>query len=121
MSSHNRTKKARENAGLSLGQAAKLLGVEKSVVFEAETADVATLPSGLTTQMAEVYGVDPDWMLGVKPQHDYEAMKDARGYDELSFHDRDVVAEFAASLPKRSPKQLEAMRALGIITEEKKP
>jgi hypothetical protein len=92
--------KARVNAGLSLGQAARLIGVEKDVLQKAEVADVADLPSGLTTRMTEVYRVDPDWMLGAKPLRDYDAMKNARGYENVSQHDKDIIAEFAASLPK---------------------
>lgn len=96
----NRIAKARTNAGLSIGQAAKLVGVERSVIEEAEKANVNDLASGLTTRMAEVYLVDPDWMLGVKPQYDREAMKEAKGFENLSTHDRDIIQEFAASLPK---------------------
>jgi len=93
-------------AGLSIGQAARLIGVERPVIEEAEKADVGDLASGLTTRMAEVYHVDPDWMLGVKDQYDRESMKGARGYDALSKHDKDIVDEFAASMSKKPPKTL---------------
>lgn len=98
--SDNRMKKARERAGLSIGQAARLIGVASQVIMDAENSDVSEVSSGLTARMAEVYMVDPDWMLGVTPQYDRDAMKDAKGYDQLSTHDRDVIDEFAASLPK---------------------
>lgn len=80
------------------------------MIEKAEVAKVEDLPSGLTTRMADVYHVDPDWMLGAKPSHDYEAMKGARGYENLTRHDRDVIAEFAASLPKKPPKTLDQIR-----------
>lgn len=115
----HRFKLARERAGLSLGQAAKLLGIERVELEHAEASTLNTwcgrigCPGGtlhahdiddkmFTTpeQLAEVYGVNVPWLIGAVPQHDYEAMKDARGYDKLTEHDRDVVAEFAASIPR---------------------
>lgn len=118
MTAH-RLKLARERAGLSLGQAAKLLGIDRA---DLECVEASTLnqfcgrfacPGGglhghdiddnawtTAEQLAELYAVNVPWLLGQVPQHDYEAMKDARGYDQLTAHDRDVVAEFAASLPR---------------------
>lgn len=96
----HRLRLARERAGLSLGQAATLLKVDRAYLEHLEG-----LPSVLAApvdQLAELYGVNVPWLLGEVPQHDYEAMKDARGYDKLTQHDKDVVAEFAASMPRNS-------------------
>lgn len=97
--SEHRLSIARDRAGLSLGQAAKLLGMERS-----ELAIVEALPvvvrCAYVEKMADLYGVNVPWLLGETPRHDYEAMKDARGWDSLPQSDKDTVAEFAASLPR---------------------
>jgi hypothetical protein len=112
---------ARARAGLSIGQAAKLLGRDRA---ELEYAEGSTLnlfcgrfgcPGGQlhahdpgdqawpsAERLAELYAVNVPWLTGDVPLRDYDAMKGVRGYDKLPDHDRDVVAEFAASLPRNS-------------------
>ena len=65
--SENRMRRARERAGLSVGQAAKLLDVEPAVIEEFEPADVDDIyEEGVTFagRCAELYGVSTEWMLG---------------------------------------------------------
>lgn len=95
----HRFKLARERAGLSLGQAAKLLGIERHALEQIEARPIADREDQ-AEQLAELYMVNVPWLTGAAPLRDYEAMKSARGYDKLTEHDRDTVAEFAASLPR---------------------
>lgn len=100
----NRMARARERAGLTIGQAAKLLDIPSGVLLgiEERDADFEAI-SDQHEHIADMYGVNAGWLSGDKELHDYEAMKDVRGWDDLSMHDRDVVAEFAASLPPAKP------------------
>ena len=99
----HRYKRARENAGLSLGQAAKLLRVDTGTLeaIEANGANPAAI--GLIANMADTYGVNVEWLTDEAPLHDYKTVDTMRGMDDVSFHDRDVIAEFAASLPRKDP------------------
>jgi hypothetical protein len=99
----NRTKLARERAGLSVNQACKLLIVERDDLVKIEEDDVAFADTGrdLIDLMHEVYGVNPQWMAGEVPQHDYAHVDKMVGADKLTFHDRDILAEFAASMQRK--------------------
>ncbi len=97
----NRCRLARERAGLNMGQAAKLLGITRDELARIE--DPARQMVERAEDLAALYHVDVEWLTGHKPLRNYDAMRDVRGYDELSEHDRDMVAEFAASLPLRPP------------------
>lgn len=99
---NHRYRRARERAGLTLGQAARLLGWTVVDLSAIETAAQRVHPA-TETKLAELYGVNVEWLGGDKERCDYASLKDVRGYDELSFHDRDVLAEFAASLPPAKP------------------
>lgn len=95
----NRALIARERAGLSLGQAARLLGISEDDVRNTEQDDEICLQ--YADDLAYVYGVNKDWLLGKVPRYNYAILDGVKGADELPPHDRKVVAEFAASLPKR--------------------
>jgi len=101
--SENRTKRARERAGLSLGQAAKLLGIDREMLDKIE--DAPRFEGMLLNKMVDVYQVREEWITGKVPLRDYDAVKkmlicSRSGREELSFHDRDILAEFAASIPR---------------------
>ena len=98
-----RYKRARENAGLSLGQAAKLLRVDVGTMKAVEESGVNPAAVNLIARMADTYGVNVAWLTGEAPLYDYKTVDAMRGMDEVSFHDRDVIAEFAASLPRKDP------------------
>lgn len=53
-------------------------------------------------RLAEVYGVNIEWLSGRCELRNYESLKSLRGADELPFRDRDMIAELYASLPRRS-------------------
>jgi transcriptional regulator with XRE-family HTH domain len=99
----NRARRAREGAGLSIGQAAKLLGVDRDVLFNVEELDSAfwSTPATFRRNMADVYGVSEAWLGGQGDLRDYAALDRIAGGRELPFHDRDVLAEVLASRPRR--------------------
>lgn len=95
----NRAKIARERAGLSVGQAARLLWMLDEDVLLTEQSDVAC--SRYASRLADYYGVNIPWLLGEVDRCDYEALKGVRGAEGLTFHDRDVIAECLAALPRK--------------------
>lgn len=63
----HRLVKARENAGLSLGQAARLFGYERLVFERMELAP--ELPDALTlARMSRAYQVNIPWLVGEAPE-----------------------------------------------------
>jgi hypothetical protein len=106
----NRAKLAREHAGLSLGQAVKLLGIAELLIIEESDSAFADLAEPDRTRMAELYGVNLEWLTGEGERYDFKAMAGVRGWDEISDHDRYVVAEFAASMPRGKAKTLAEIR-----------
>ncbi len=97
----NRSRAARKQAGLSVGQAARWLGMSADAVTKIEEDDAAYAVAD-HAKMADVYGVDVEWLAGGGASRDYDTIDRMRGADTLSFHDRDVLAEFAASMPRRT-------------------
>jgi transcriptional regulator with XRE-family HTH domain len=97
----NRARRARQSAGLSVGQAAKLLGIDRDALVRVEEQDDAFLDAN-RRNMADVYGVSEAWLCGDVELRDYEALNRIPGGRELPFHDRDVLAEVLASRPRRS-------------------
>lgn len=100
----NRCRIARERAGLSPGQAAKLLGVDPAVIEQFEAADVDDIwEEGVTFagRMAELYRVGLEWMLGQVERYDYAAVEAMPGADKLTSQDRLELAETVASMPRR--------------------
>ena len=101
MTSLNRSRRAREGAGLALGQAARMLGVDVDQLQHIEEHDAAYAEAD-PAQLADLYGVNVDWLSGWSELRDYAPLKELRGADQLSFRDRDMFAELYASLPRRS-------------------
>lgn len=102
----NRAKRARERAGLTIGQAAKILNMEKDDLVAIEEKD-SMFANADQSKLADTYGVNLPWLRGDAPLRDEDKMKDVRGWDELSRHDQNVISEFAASMPRRAPKTLD--------------
>ena len=98
----NRAKRARERAGLSVGQAALLIDLPPFGVVSIEECD-SDFAKADHAKLAEVYGVNVEWLRGDRDRCDYASIKDVPGYDALTFRDRDIIAEFAASLPPAKP------------------
>ena len=89
---------ARMRAGLSPTQAADLLNLERDELLAMERQPEIESKWN-TAVFAALYGVSIEWLTGQVPRYDYESLKNIPGYDELSPHDRDTLAEFTASLP----------------------
>lgn len=98
----NRAAKAREQAGLSFGQAAKLLGIKREDLIGIEEIDEAffALDDDLRDLMLDIYGVNYPWLAGEAPLHDYASVDAMEGADKLSFKDRGSLAELMASRPR---------------------
>lgn len=93
-----RLRSARENAGLSQGQVAKLLGVHRPTVSEMEAGNRRVSADELS-QLAEIYEVSVDWLV--------------RGLDEDPDPNRDRVELAARELLKLKSEDLD--RVLGLI------
>jgi transcriptional regulator with XRE-family HTH domain len=100
MTTLNRSRRARESAGLSVGQAARLLGVSADQVRLVEENDSAYTDFD-PPRLADLYGVNLDWLSGRSELRDYEPLRNLQGVDELSFCDHDMLAELYASLPRK--------------------
>lgn len=59
-----RLQQAREQAGLSLGQACKLVGISRSTLWRAENDSDAMPEVDTLIQLAKTYGVSLDWLAG---------------------------------------------------------
>lgn len=96
----NRAKLGRERAGLSVEQAALLLGVPVGVLDAVEELEPAQANFDFR-RLADLYQCRIEWLTGEVPRCDFEAIDSIKGADKLTHHDRDVLAEFAASMPRR--------------------
>lgn len=97
----NRYVRARELAGLSAPQAARLFGVSVAELAAVERAQAPSVD--LTNgRIAERYGCSVAWLTGDVPHFDYAAIDRIPGGREMYFRDRDMVAELLASLPRSS-------------------
>lgn len=105
----NRLRRARERAGLSVGQAARLMGLDRDELLEIE--EELPLPASVAERFVEIYGTRVEWLTGEVALHDYARVDKIKGAGKLSFHDRDIVAEFAASIPRTKPLTLAEVAA----------
>ena len=96
----NRSRRAREGAGLSVGQAARLIGVPIEQLHRVEENDVAYADADVS-RFVEIYGVNVEWLSGRGELRDYEPLKSLRNADQLTCRDRAMLAELYASLPPR--------------------
>lgn len=97
-----RYRQAREQAGLTLEQAAKYLGWARGPLLAIESGVGHPPTEDEQRHMADVYGCSMQWLRGdhVEPPADLvRALRDA----EVSDHDRDIVLEFAASIQGKPP------------------
>lgn len=101
---HNRCKLAREQAGLSIPLAARLLDIPR-YCLEALERGALDVDEAIAVQMADRYGVNVPWLLGQTPERDYAPIDRIDGADRLTTHDRNVLAQFAASMPRGEAKK----------------
>lgn len=69
----NRLRRARETAGLSIGQAATRLGVMREALERIEDP-TREPPADGVVEMAALYGVSVEWLIGATPLRDYDAI-----------------------------------------------
>jgi transcriptional regulator with XRE-family HTH domain len=103
----NRLALARENAGLSQGQVARMLNMHRPSISEVEAGRRSVTAEELS-KFAEVYGVDMDW-LGCRGESEPELDKDrihlaARELAKLKKDDLDKVIDLLSALRKGKSK-----------------
>jgi transcriptional regulator with XRE-family HTH domain len=97
-----RLKTAREQAGLSQGQVARLLGLHRPSVSEMEAGRRSVSAEELVS-LAKTYGVSVDWLTGADtpdPERDRLELA-ARELSKLKKQDLDRILQLLASLRKR--------------------
>lgn len=95
-----RLRAAREQAGLSQGQAAKLLGVQRPTVSEFEAGRRRVSAEELA-RLAEIYGVSVSWLATDQPEVPDPAVElAARELAKLKKEDLDVVLQLLRTLRK---------------------
>lgn len=101
----NRCRRAREHAGLSVTQAAKQIGIDRDDLLRIEIFDSSFWDAD-THKIADVYRVNPAWLSGEAELRDYAAVDAIPGArDTLTFHDRNVIAEFMAARQRLPTKE----------------
>lgn len=110
MKKANRSKLAREKAGLTVKQAAALLHIEPDYLIVVEEMDVQLADFDFN-KLAELYGCRVEWITGEVEQHDYASVDGISGSEKLTQHDRTVVAEFIAMMPRKPAKTLAQVAA----------
>ena len=94
-----RLRLAREQAGLSQGQVAKMLGMHRPTISEIEKGGRKVKAEELPL-FADAYGVTGPWLAGTDGEADVDArvMLAARELSTLKADDLDRVLRFLASL-----------------------
>jgi transcriptional regulator with XRE-family HTH domain len=94
----NRLRAAREQAGLSQGQVAKLMGVQRPTVSEIEAGRRKVAAEELI-RLATMYNVDIDWITSNKPEMPHPSVElAARELAKLSQKDLETVIQLLRSL-----------------------
>src|SRR6266568_1641855 len=95
-----RLRAAREQAGLSQGQVAKLLGMQRPSISEIEAGRRRVSAEELT-QLAEIYDVSVSWLINEQSEvSDPTVELAARELAKLKKEDLDVVLQLLRTLRK---------------------
>lgn len=98
-----RLRLAREQAGLSQGQVARLLDMHRPTISEIEAGRRSVAAEELS-EFAKLYGVDPNWLLavddGVGGAESPAARLAAREFEKMRPEDLDRLLRLLASLRK---------------------
>lgn len=102
----DRLREARELAGLSQGQVARLLGIHRPTVTEIEAGRRRVAAEELA-QLADIYEVDASWLLGSSAEPS-DSTADrvklaARELQKLTPNDLDRVMSLVSSLQRSDP------------------
>ena len=100
-----RLRQAREQAGLSQGQTAKLLCKHRPTITEVEAGRRRVSAEELVV-FAELYRVSPAWLMGDREEGSFpsDIAIAARQLERLKPDDRDRVINFLQSLPSSEDK-----------------
>lgn len=79
-----------------------MLGLTVEDLTRIETSDDAYAVAD-RQRLANVYGVNIEWLDDDRELRDYSAVDGIAGADRLTSHDRDIIAEFAAAMRMRKP------------------
>lgn len=85
-----RLKQAREDAGLSQGQAAQLLGLHRPAITEIE-AENRKVSAGELKNLAHLYHVSVEWLLGEPTRSDERLKMAARKLEGLKGKDLEAI------------------------------
>ncbi len=85
-----RLRQAREDAGLSQGQVAKLLGLHRPAVSEIES-EGRKVSAGELKNFASLYQVSTEWLLGEPLQVNEKLKMAARNLESLKAKDLETV------------------------------
>lgn len=104
----SRLKLARERAGLSQGQVAKLLGLHRPAISDIE-AGRRKITAEEITELADIYDVDISWLLNNKQSQFDEAHERfelaAREFSKLKPEDADKLFDLLSAIKGKSNDQ----------------
>jgi transcriptional regulator with XRE-family HTH domain len=92
-----RLRSARERAGLSQGQTARLLGVHRPTISEIEAGRRAVKADELT-RLADLYGVTISWLTGADSETPQHVLLAARKMSKLKEPDLERVLQLIETL-----------------------
>lgn len=93
-----RLKEARQQAGLSQGQVARLLKMHRPTITEIEAGNRRVLAEEIP-RFADLYDVGMTWILGREDNEELVRRLAARGLDKLKPEDQQKLRGFLRSLP----------------------
>lgn len=97
-----RLREARETAGLSQFQAAKLLGMHRPTISNIEAGD-RKVSAGELKDFARIYKVSTEWLLGEPVQQNSRVKLAARKLSGLQDKDLETVMRIIDSLRRNHP------------------
>ena len=103
----SRIRSAREMAGLSQGQVAKLLGLHRPSISEME-AGRRRVSADELIKLSEIYSVDLEWLTGSEPKSDEDNERirfAARQLAKLKEDDLDKVMDLLSALRPKKGKE----------------
>jgi transcriptional regulator with XRE-family HTH domain len=94
-----RLRQAREAAGVSQGQVAKLMGLHRPAITDVEN-EARKVSAGELARFAELYHVSPEWIMGEKPTAQEKVKLAARKLQGLKEADLETVMRIIDSFRK---------------------
>ena len=98
-----RLRQAREAAGLSQGQAARLLEMHRPTITEIEN-ETRKVTAGELREFGRLYKVSVEWLVGEPMDQSQKLKLAARKLSALKDKDLDAVLRIIESLPREAPR-----------------